>query len=69
MSLSLARIYRPSTFDAVLGQGSTVKILKQQIEKKTFGNCYLFPLLLRHFLSDIFLFPIMFSQFSHKFCQ
>ena len=42
MSLALARIYRPSTFDTVLGQGSTVKILKQQIEKKTFGNCYLF---------------------------
>ena len=42
MALSLAVKYRPKTFDECLSQGSTIKILKQQVEKRTFGNCYLF---------------------------
>lgn len=42
MSISLAVKYRPQTFEAVLQQGSTIKILKKQLELKQFTNCYLF---------------------------
>ena len=42
MAISLAVKYRPKTFEEALGQGSTIKILRQQIEKGCFGNCYLF---------------------------
>ena len=39
---SLAVKYRPSTFDEMYGQTSTVKILTRQIELNKFKNCYLF---------------------------
>lgn len=42
MATSLAVKYRPKKFDDCLSQTSTIKILKQQIEKRSFGNCYLF---------------------------
>ena len=42
MATSLAVKYRPKKFDDCLSQNSTIKILKQQIEKRSFGNCYLF---------------------------
>lgn len=42
MAVSLAVKYRPKEFENAIGQNSTIKILKQQLEKKTFGNCYLF---------------------------
>lgn len=34
--------YRPKKLDDVIGQPLTVKILKRQIETKSFGHCYLF---------------------------
>ena len=42
MSQSLAVKYRPTTFESVCGQESTIKILNRQIELKQFKNCYLF---------------------------
>lgn len=39
---SLATRYRPSTFDAVLGQKSIIRILQRQIESNNVSNCYLF---------------------------
>ena len=42
MSQSLAVKYRPTKFEDVCGQNSTVKILSKQIELKQFKNCYLF---------------------------
>ena len=39
---SLAVKYRPATFEEVLGQTSTITILKKQLEKKAYTNCYLF---------------------------
>lgn len=39
---SLAIKYRPKTWDDVTEQSSIVKILKRQIETKTFKNAYLF---------------------------
>lgn len=38
----LATKYRPKTFEEVLGQDITVKILKKQIEKGTISSAYLF---------------------------
>lgn len=40
--MSLATKYRPQRFEDVIGQGSTIKILKRQLELKQFKNCYLF---------------------------
>ena len=40
--MSLATKYRPQTFDSVVGQDITIKILTKQLETRTFGNCYLF---------------------------
>ena len=40
--MSLATKFRPTDFDSVIGQESIVKILKRQIELKSFKNCYLF---------------------------
>jgi DNA polymerase-3 subunit gamma/tau len=42
MKESLANKYRPHTFNDVVGQEITIKILKRQIELKEFKNCYLF---------------------------
>lgn len=42
MNESLAVKYRPQTFENVLGQNSVIKILKRQLELKTFKNAYLF---------------------------
>lgn len=42
MSQSLAVKYRPTGFESVCGQESTIKILNRQIELKQFKNCYLF---------------------------
>ena len=42
MAQSLAVKYRPQTFDEVIHQESIVRILKRQIETKTFKNAYLF---------------------------
>lgn len=42
MAQSLAVKYRPKTFEETLGQSATIKILKKQLEKKTYTNCYLF---------------------------
>lgn len=42
MKESLATFYRPKTFDEVVGQDITVKILKQQLKTKTFSHNYLF---------------------------
>ncbi len=42
MKKSLAVKYRPSTFEEVVEQNITVKILKRQIERRTFKNAYLF---------------------------
>ena len=39
---SLAVKYRPTTFDDVVEQGSTIAILRQQLETKTTKNAYLF---------------------------
>lgn len=39
--MSLSVKYRPKTFDEVVSQVSTVKILKQQLETHTFSNVYL----------------------------
>jgi DNA polymerase-3 subunit gamma/tau len=42
MREALANKYRPHTFEDVLGQPTTIKILKRQIELKEFKSCYLF---------------------------
>ena len=39
---SLAVKYRPQTFEAVSSQQSIITILKQQLQKKTYTNCYAF---------------------------
>jgi DNA polymerase-3 subunit gamma/tau len=39
---SLAVKYRPQDFDSVVGQETVIKILKRQLETKTFKNAYLF---------------------------
>lgn len=39
---SLGVKYRPSGWDAVVGQESVVKILRQQVQTKTFKNAYIF---------------------------
>ena len=39
---ALALTYRPTTFDDVVEQGSTITILKNQIETNTFKHAYLF---------------------------
>lgn len=39
---SLARFYRPKTFDDICGQDSIIKILKRQIDLHEFKNVYLF---------------------------
>ena len=39
---SLAVKYRPTTFEAVVGQNVTTKILNKVLEKQTFKNAYLF---------------------------
>lgn len=42
MSQSLAVKYRPVTFEQVLGQSVTTKILKRAVETRNFKHCYLF---------------------------
>lgn len=42
MQTTLANKYRPHTFDEVIGQTTTIKILKRQLELHEFKNCYLF---------------------------
>lgn len=42
MASSLAVKYRPRTFDEELGQSSTIKILKRQLETGHLSHCYLF---------------------------
>ena len=42
MSESLALIYRPNKFEDVVGQGSTVQILKNQLINKDIKQAYLF---------------------------
>lgn len=42
MANSLAVRYRPQTFESMLGQNSTIKILKRQLETKHLSHCYLF---------------------------
>ena len=39
---SLARFYRPKTFEDIYGQDSIIKILKRQLECNEFKNTYLF---------------------------
>lgn len=39
---SLARYYRPKTFDEICGQDSIIKILKRQLDLHEFKNVYLF---------------------------
>lgn len=39
---ALAVRYRPKTFDEVVSQSSTVKILQRQVQSREFTNCYLF---------------------------
>ena len=39
---SLAVKYRPRTFESVVSQGATIKILKRQLETKQFKHAYLF---------------------------
>lgn len=39
---SLARFYRPKTFEDICGQDSIIKILKRQLECNEFKNTYLF---------------------------
>ena len=39
---SLARYYRPKTFEEICGQDSIIKILKRQLDLKEFKNTYLF---------------------------
>ena len=39
---SLARFYRPKTFDEICGQTSIIKILKRQLDLHEFKNVYLF---------------------------
>lgn len=40
--MTLAAKYRPKTFDEVKGQDIIKKILKKQLEKQSYFNCYLF---------------------------
>lgn len=40
--MSLANKYRPHTFEDVVGQESTIKILTRQVELEKYPNCYLF---------------------------
>ena len=40
--MSLAVKYRPADFETTLAQGSTIKILKKQLELNKYTNCYLF---------------------------
>ncbi len=40
--LSLYRQYRPDSFDKMVRQEHVVRVLKNQIEKKTVGHAYLF---------------------------
>ena len=40
--MSLATKYRPNTFDEVVGQDITIKLLTKQLETNSFVNCYLF---------------------------
>jgi DNA polymerase-3 subunit gamma/tau len=42
MAQSLAVRYRPKTFNEVIGQGITTKILNKVIEKQSYKNAYLF---------------------------
>lgn len=42
MAMSLAVKYRPTVLDEIVSQKSVVEILKRQIERKEFSNCYLF---------------------------
>ena len=42
MAMSLAVKYRPSTLDEIVSQKSIVEILKRQLEREEFSNCYLF---------------------------
>jgi DNA polymerase-3 subunit gamma/tau len=42
MRQSLAVKYRPKTFEDVVGQDITSKILKRMVETRNFKNCYLF---------------------------
>jgi len=42
MKQSLAVKYRPKTFEDVVGQDITSKILKRMVETRNFKNCYLF---------------------------
>jgi len=42
MGKSLATKYRPQTFEEVIGQNITTKILKKVIEGRSFKNCILF---------------------------
>lgn len=42
MGKSLATLYRPQTFEEVIGQNITTKILKKVIEGRSFKNCILF---------------------------
>lgn len=42
MSQSIACRYRPQTFEEMLGQSSTIKILKRQLETGHLSHCYLF---------------------------
>ena len=42
MSESLATKYRPKTFEDVIGQSRSIKILQNQIEKNTLRQGYLF---------------------------
>lgn len=42
MSEALATVYRPKTFDEVVGQDVVIKILKQQLKSNEFRHAYLF---------------------------
>lgn len=39
---NLNNLYRPLTFNEVLGQKVVIKILQKQLETNTYSNCYLF---------------------------
>lgn len=42
MAQSLAVKYRPTSFDEVVQQNSTIRVLTRQLEMEQFSNCYLF---------------------------
>ena len=42
MSQSLAVKYRPQVLEEIVGQGTTVKILKRSVQSRNFKNAYLF---------------------------